>query len=655
MTITAPNHWLFAAAARLVPPVRTGTVIDWLAEHLRDPGSARSEKFDPSITPWIIEPTNCYGDGVTRTNTFVKPVQSGGSKVGEGIICYDIHHAPGGDIAYYWPNGEKAKDRWEKRIERLLRATKPIAERLKDLETTDNGRFKITKGRVLFPHLTLAMLGAYNQRDVESDSYRLIVNEEVHDNHNSNGWLPGRLKQTYGRATAYWNSFILNISNAGVKGDQLYEAFHSGTQEHWQVKCPGCGQYHIMRTRWNDERPDIGGLRYDSAKCKRQDGSYDYNKIQSTIRFQMPCGFIVRDVETERRPLSLSGRYSEPTNTGATLANRSFTLEAVSVDYIPWLTLIQEKHDALRALKYGDVEPWKRYLQERECEFFDPHNRPLVQKLQVNILKQKSREGLPDRVLRAMAIDKQHGVTAKGETPHHWVLIRDFRADASSELVYEGKVPLIEDVEKIREDHGVVVGNVPDPSHVAMDSGYLGTEVYRICARYGYIPFKGEDRDFYIHDDEERQPDGSTKIIKVRRIYSPLQHIDAFEGDTEGRAGKHFVTLVLFSNHNSNDRLAWLMSRGRSVNEEWNDALEAVVGKENGVYKFWSVPSDVSKDYREHIEAEEQQEMEIGRSREVKVVWVQIRPRNDLRWCERAVTILADMAGLLGAGVPEPK
>src|SRR5688572_8611746 len=130
MTLTQALAWLYLAAARMIPPVRTGTVSDWCAENLRDPGSARSEKFDPTITPWIIEPLNCADDGVTRRCTFVKPVQAGGSKVGEGAICYWIDHAPGGDIAYYWPNGEKAKDRWEKRIERLLRSTKAIASKM---------------------------------------------------------------------------------------------------------------------------------------------------------------------------------------------------------------------------------------------------------------------------------------------------------------------------------------------------------------------------------------------------------------------------------------------------------------------------------------------------------------------------------------------
>src|SRR5204863_3012256 len=135
------------------------------------------------------------------------------------------------------------------------------------------------------------------------------VNEEIHD---ADNWIPGRLAQAYGRtAAAFWNSIILNISNASHKRDQLHQAFLSGTQQEWQVRCPGCAQYHTMRTRWEPERPDLGGLRYDMAESRLEDGEVDYGKLLPTIRYQMPCGYLVRDNIAERRALSLSGKYSD--------------------------------------------------------------------------------------------------------------------------------------------------------------------------------------------------------------------------------------------------------------------------------------------------------------------------------------------------------
>jgi hypothetical protein len=336
------------------------------------------------ITPWTIPILEWADDGFTRKCTFVKPVQSGGSVAGEIVLCRKIVTSTNGDIQYNWQNDEKADERWKKRIEKILRACKPIAD------IWPHDRSKVSTGLIIFAHLNLTVQGVFTARNVASDAIRFQINEEVHD---TEGWLPGRLQQAYNRTTAFWDSLILNISNAGEKGDQLHKAFLAGTQQHWEVKCPGCGNYHVMRTRWDDKRPDLGGLRYDSDGCKLPDGTYDYNKLAGTIRFQMPCGAVIHDDPSERRALSLSGRYGEPQNPGAHLSERSATLEAVAVDYISWLGLVQEKHKALMALRYGDPKPWNDYLRERECQFWDPEDRPLVGKVIVNPALKKTATG----------------------------------------------------------------------------------------------------------------------------------------------------------------------------------------------------------------------------------------------------------------------
>ena len=74
---------------------------------------------------------------------------------------------------------------------------------------------------------------------------------------------------------------------------------------------------------------------------------------------------------------------------------------------------------------------------------------------------------------------------------------------------------------------------------------------------------------------------------KVRRIYSPIQWVDPFEGDHEGRAGEFQLPLILYSKQAIRDRLAWLRSSGVAS---------------------WEVPTDVSDDYQRHMQAEEQQD-----------------------------------------------
>lgn len=596
MTIPA----FFASA---IPQAPASSVVEWAEKNVRLPGSARSERFQSSISPWTREPMERAGDGVTRICTFVKPVQAGGSVAGEIALCYWLATQNSGDVQYNWENDEKALERWDKRIERILQACAAVKARW------PSDRHKGKRGLVIFPHANLTVQGVWQPDNLDSDSIRFQVNEEVHN------WEPGRLAKAYNRTTAFWNSVVFNISNAGVLGDQLHQAFEAGTQQHWEVQCPGCGQFHTMRTAWDDKRPDLGGLRYDGEKCRRDDGTYNYNQLAPTIRYQMPCGFLVHDTPSERRALSVSGRYSEPRNTGAHLSHRSYTLEAVSVDYIPWLKLITEKHAALRAMKLGDPEPFKRYVQERECRFWDPEERPLVGKIVLNTERTKTREGLENRVLRGMAVDKQAGEAARGEVPHFWVVIRDFDKEGNSLLVFEGKVTTEEDVDDLCQKYRV------EPRFVLYDSGYAAPHVYRHCARRGYNAVKGEDRDFYNHtlDDDTR----------IRRIYSPIQWVDPFEGDRTGKAGTTTAPLILYSKQGIRDRLAWLRSQG-------------------GVR--WEVPGDVSEDYQRHMEAEEQQEFRHAKTNEKFTLWVQVQKRNDLFVCECYLALLAEMAGIIGAG-----
>lgn len=596
-----PLQRIAAIARDAVPNAPEKSVCDWAKRHVRLIGSARSERFDPSISPWIVEPLERINDGVTRKVTFVKPVQSGGSAAGEIAICYWVSNSSNGDIHWNWEHGEKAEKRWDKRIERILKACQPVMDRW------PQDRSKAKKCLVNFAHLNLTVQGVFTAENLDSDSVRFEVNEEIHN------WEPGRLEKAYNRTTAYWNSTVFNISNASTKGDQLHQAYLSGTQQRWETPCPRCGAWHAMHIRWKEGT--LGGLRYDSEVSRNEDGSYNYNLLAPTIRYEFPCcGHQVRDTVLERRALSLASRYSEPTNPNAPLSERSYTLEAVSVDYIPWLELIRAKHQALAAMRRGDPEPFRRYTQERECRFWDSEDRPLSGKVVLKVEARKDRDGLPDRALRGMTCDKQSGSAKLGETPHYWVVIRDWRPDGSSMLVFEGKIRTDEDLEELREKYGV------EPRFVLVDSGHKATEVYQLCARYGYCALKGEARDHYTHDE-----DGD----RVRRIYSPIQQVDAFEGDHEGRAGSAFVDLILYSKTGIRDRLEWLRGMGEVP---------------------WEVPGDVSDDYKAHMEAEELQDYE-DRDGATRQQWVQVKRRNDLFVCECYQVLLAEMVGLVGIGL----
>lgn len=571
--------------------------VGWAEHNVRLPGSARADSYSRSHTPWTADIIARLSDPEVRVIDLAKPIQSGGSVVGEIALCYWIANSSSGDIQYNWEDDVKAIERWDKRIYRILRACKAINKWPTEYD-------KIKKGLVIFDHCNLTVQGSFNPSNLDSDSIKFQVNEEIHN------WEPGRLAKAINRTAAFWDSKVLNISNSGQVGDQLYQSYMAGTQQEWTVLCPGCGTYHAMRTRWEDERPELGGLRYDSDGNKLDNGDYDFRKIEETIRYQFPCGHEVRDTIAGRRALSASGRYTDPV-AGSSRAHLSFRYDSVAVDYIPWVSLIRQKHDALRAIRYGDPEPWKRYLQERENIFWDPSVRPTTKKLHVDKNVHKHRDGLTNRAFRGMTIDKQGGQANKGESPHYWVVIRDWMQHGDSQLVFEGRVTTDEELILLQKRYDV------ESRFVLIDSGFSATHVYRLCAEHDYTALKGEGREFYPHIENG---------LEIRRIYSPIQFIDPFIGSHDGREGESEIALILYSKQGIRDRLAWLRA---------SDTIR------------WVVPEDVTEDYRHHLVSEEQEEYRIPATNQIAYRWKKIDKRNDLFVCECYQVLLAELVGVL--------
>jgi hypothetical protein len=597
--------WMARIIRETCPAAVAPDPVAWMERHVRLVGSSRSDRFDSSLTPWVRDPIRAAATGRTRRVTFVKPVQSGGSAAGECVVCYWLATSSGGDVHYNWTDNDKALSRWDKRIEKILLACAPVMARAPALEK-HAGKWK--RGMVVFPHCNLTVQGVHQPSNLDSDTIRFEVNEELHD------WEDGRLLKAYNRTTACWNAAIFNISNAGPKNGQLHMAFKAGTMRQWEVLCPGCRQFHYMRAEWDDKKPELGGLRYDSDGCRLKSGEYDYNRLAPTVRFQMPCGHEVRDDFQLRRALSDSGRYSAPQNPGADpLLDESFILEAVAVHDIPWLQLIQDKHAALRDLKNGAPETWWKYLMERESRFVDVGaDRPRFGEVIVNSALRKNRAGMPNRAARFAALDKQRGKKDRGEMPHWWMVIRDVDAEGNSLLVYEGKVLTDADAARTLAEHQV------EPGCVVCDSGDGATSVsvYNFCLEYGYNAIKGSPQAFFSHGEDGR------------KIFSPEQLLHQMLNMPRTREDPSEEPFFWhYSKSGIRERLLW-----------WRHT------------KRWDVPGDVSEDYKEHLEAESYEEKRNKQTGELEGQWVQLRDRNDLLVCEAYIGMLAEMAGLIGAG-----
>jgi hypothetical protein len=571
------------------------------------------KSFDSKISPQIIPVLQDMMNPRVRGGTLVKPVQAGGSTVGEILLVFWAAFYYG-QIQYNWPNQGAAEHRWKTRIVKLLLSAHDLV--------WAGGRFDETICQANFVNSTIIAQGIEAKGALDSDSIPLQLNEEIHS------WPPGMLDKARRRQTRIWNKKFLDISNAGVVGDQLEAAYEAGSMDVWENLCPGCKKYHVMRFRWDEKNPELGGLRFDTAAGRQENGKYNLRKITPTIRYQMPCGFIVRDTPEDRR--ALAGRY-RPTNPGAVEELKSWTYEAVSVLEISWFDLVEEWLKSIRALKTGDGEPMKKFVQERECKFYSEESVPFSGMVVVNNMLVKSREGLASHVMRAWFADKQKGYAHKGEFTHYWLVIRDVMANADSLLVFEGLVQTDADLKARLEEHECI------PASGAIDCGWDRQNVLQLCYREGYNAQTTSAQDkLFFHAEEKAYriyspPEGLHKQLKVPPKFDYVSYMknDKMEYGPSNEEPRHW------SIHRIGSLKLLNFLRGHKQLVERNGGTDFIK---------WEVPGDVSEDYKKQMESWEFSSKKKKGTNQVVEICKQRLAADHMLFCEAGIANLIAMA-----------
>jgi len=263
-------------------------------------------------------------------------------------------------------------------------------------------------------------------------------------------------------------------------------------------------------------------------------------------------------------------------------------------------------------------------LRERECQIVDPiEERPMIRTVKFSEEK-KNREGLKNRIARFAAVDRQHGSIDRGELPHWWLLIQDIAIEADGKIhiltVWEGKCLTDEDATGTINEHEV------KPLLVAVDSSHDSANVYQFCLRHGFNAVKVSGREpgspmarYFKHED------GSQRIFSVPKpLYELIGQPPARDNPDEE---PEFWHISLFG---ALDRLHYIRN---------SDAVN------------YEIPSDVSKDFLEHLESWETQNRRVARTGEMVPQWVQVKKRDDLLWCAACLCVQFEMAELVGSAI----
>jgi len=402
--------------------------------------------------------------------------------------------------------------------------------------------------------------------------------------------------------------------------------------EVWEVKCPGCKEHHEMRFRWDEKRPDLGGLRFDTAAGRVPNGRYNLSRVVATIRYQMPCGCIVRDFVIDRR--RLVGGYRK-TNAGALVLNRSWTYEAVSVAEIRWSDLVMEWLKAVKAMKGGDLAPMEKFVKERECRFWSDEMLPYHGQIVVNDMIKKDREGLPNRAARLWAADWQQGFKNLGELTHYWLVIEDVMENCTSQIVFEGMIATDEELVSTLDAFGCM------RSAGGVDASKNTKQILSMCYREGVNAFSG----ITSHRGSFRHKDGVARFYSEEKlICNELNMLSKFEQvpTRDGYVPNPREPVIISYNK------AGLLANHFFIRDMKLNILKNNPNATPADYIERVIPGDVSEDFQNQMSSWERVMNKQKKTNDDVEGFRKIRKADHMLMCCAYIDLLKEQTGLLG-------
>jgi len=528
---------------------------DWATQNVRLVyGSALAPTFSTEMSPWVVEPMNEFFDNANKELVFLGPVGGGKTTMIEAMLCHIVAEDNGPTLVTGQTDSD-VRDWAESRMWPVMRANEATSSQLPDR------RDKIRKDAIMFDHMPLYLTGA-NMSGLQSKSIRFLIGDEAWM------WSSGMIAEFRERMHRRWNGRRLLTGQASYVDDDYHRAFKAGELREWSFECPECGAvqpFIFKQLRW----PEDGTNAERAAACKYHCAACDH-------------GF-TDDVQ-ERRRLVESGRYVSKTP-AAMPGHISFHFNVLTLWRAPWSDTVAAWLNAQDSLRRGDSTELEKLIQKQLAEFWDGDmsiNRPAIDEFDGRVEDYANGEPIEDEVRRFMTIDCQRD--------HYWACVRAWRADASSVLLWYGRVSTEETLEELRTRYEV-------PSeHTYIDTGYDTGRIYDMICRFGWCGIRG---------DRARRFQHSRKGRKVDKLFSPIKTALA---PCASRARYFFVAT-----------------------DPIKDILARLRGGEGAA---WEVLEGVTKAYASQVDSEAREEFLAPKTNQPQSHWVKKKRDNHAWDCE---------------------
>jgi phage terminase large subunit GpA-like protein len=484
------------------------------------------------------------------------------------------------------PAIDEAKTFSETRLQESMEACEPV-------QGLRSSKGMHTALEMHFVSAPLILTGAGSPSKVSGKPIRYLFLDEEKD------MRKGAVAKALKRVRSKWDSKVWRMSTPKWEDDSIDRAFLEGDQRYWHVECPSCREAHPL---------DFDSMHYEAEGLAIKD-----------IWYECPnpaCEHQWRDVPRDRHWLNSKGTWI-PHNLEADPGERSWTWNAILPIWVSWRDIILEWIKACAASEIGDKEPLAVFWNETACRpgsYRDVKaEKELVRLSGIYSVKDYAEKGvrIDNEYLRFATVDRGKG--------HYWLLIRAWRPDGTSRLLYYESIGTYE---KLRE---TILNYEVNPHLVFCDAGYEKTAVLKECCENGWIAVHGlPNVDSFIH--KVRNQLG--KIVREeRKLFSQFEFYSVGKGLPP-------VRLVNLASNRLKDITAHLRSgQGRS----------------------WEIPGDIGGIYLHQLTREAREEVRNARTGAVQLAWQQGVKGNHSWDCEVYQVAAAMMAGILGAVQrPEP-
>lgn len=235
--------WMLGSLKTLKPPEKM-TVSQWADKYRIIPAGTSNQpgRWKTSKTPYLRGIMDAFSDDRIEEIVFIKPTQVGGTESILNILGYIVDQDPSSTLVVY-PSDTLAEDISKNRIQPMLRATKPLAEKFRE----DDSKLLALQ----FDNMYIPLTGANSAASLSSKPIRFVLLDEVdkYPPRSGGGKEADPISLARERTNTFsYNKKIFITSTPTLKTGAIWREWESCTRQlFFYVPCPHCGRMQRLR------------------------------------------------------------------------------------------------------------------------------------------------------------------------------------------------------------------------------------------------------------------------------------------------------------------------------------------------------------------------------------------------------------------------